>query len=442
MAEFLKKLIWPAVIVLFVVGVYVVAGSKAIPVETAEVRRGPIEEYVTEEARTQLHVERIVTADIAGTLRRVKLEEGDDVAAGQVITTLEDTELRLSLELMRDTMAEVEARLSGVDVPLPKESEIQAAEEEHQRAVEEVHVHAGQLKAAEADLEFAKSEFRRIKGLFDSGSTTDRQFEQARRDLAVAQAALDAQKQRLSAAETAVTIALLRKQVLLDSMKDTEHLRKVYGAQIEQTRKRMDLIAHDISKATIQSPIGGVVLEKYLDSEQYVQPGTPIVKVGDMESIEIRADILSDEIGRIRPGQKVVLVGRAIRNPNATGRVKKVYPSGFTKISSLGVRQQRVAVLVDFDNSELGLAPGYELDVKIVVDSKDDAVLVPSGAVFATADGAAVFAVRKGKAKHQPIRTGLKGGDMYEAVEGLQPGDVVILRPPTDLEDGRRVTAE
>ena len=136
-----------------------------------------------------------------------------------------------------------------------------------------------------------------------------------------------------------------------------------------------------------------------------------------------------------------VLVGKPLQKSNARGSVKKIYPSGFTKMSSLGVLQQRVPVLVDFDNSKLGLRPGYELDVKIVVAAKDDALLLPSEAVFAKAEGPAVFVVENGRAQLRTITTGLKGDDDYEVTDGLEPGDAVILRPPSDIGPGARVAS-
>lgn len=439
MKRILLKLGWPILIAAAIVCLYVYAKTRPVQVETAVVQRGRIEEYVTEEAQTQLHTERVVTAQATGVVPRIALEEGDPVRAGQELTAIEDTDLTLSLEAARAWLKEIEGRLAGADVPLPKQSEVEAAAEEHRRTLQQVEILGEQRKAAEADLQYAEKEFGRVKELLESGSATDRQHDLAQRDLLASDATLAALDRRLSAARTTVKIAALRKQVLLDAMEDTAHLHQVYGAQEEHARKMMELISRQISKTPVTSPIDGVILEKYLDSEQHVQPGTPLVKVGDMESIEIRADILSDEIGRVKLGQEVILVGRAIGSLNAQGRIKKMYPSGFTKISSLGVRQQRVPVLVEFDNAELNLQPGYELDVKIVVAARDDAVLLPGEAVFATADGTAVFVVQKGKARLRPVSTGLKGDDYYEVTEGLEPGEVVILRPPTDLEEGQRV---
>jgi HlyD family secretion protein len=236
-----------------------------------------------------------------------------------------------------------------------------------------------------------------------------------------------------------VQAAELQVDVLRESMDDTEHLHKVYGARIEQTRREIDLLDRQIARSAIESPVDGIIVEKHVDSERYMQSGAPLITIGVPGSIEIRADILSDEIRRVQVGALVHLTGPALEGLEADGRVKKIYPAGFEKVSSLGVRQQRVPVLVEFDNSQLGLRPGTELDVQIVVDRAEGVLVVPSSAVIAMADGQGVFVVRQDRARQQAIQVGLAGQEMYQVEDGLTEGDRVILRPPTDLEDGARV---
>jgi len=437
MKKILTRLVWVLLVVALIVTAYFYETLKPLAVDVAAVERARIEETVTEEAETQLHTERLIAADLAGTLTRIELEEGDPVSEGQVIASIEDTELQLTLGELRDQFEEIEARLAGVDVPLPKEPEIAAARKEKERAELTVEQFLKEKDIAEADLRLARSEFQRIEGLYEQSSASEQRLDTARRDLEVAEAGVGAVERRLAVTRAAVEVAALQVQVLMDSLNDTAHLRRVYEAQRRRIQKSIELLLHE---ARIKSPIDGVVLEKYLDSEQFVQPGTPLLKIGDMDSIEIRADILSEEIGRVQVGQKVHLVGRAVRNPGAAGTVRKIYPSGFEKISSLGVREQRVTVLIDFDNSPLNLQPGYELDVKIVVDARDDALKVPGEAVIARADGMAAFVVEEGKARLRELEIGLTGDDYYEVTSGLQEGDTVILRPPNDLEKGRRVS--
>ncbi len=443
LTQLISRYRWPLGIAAAALLLYLIARSRPLPVETAAVERGPIEEYVSEEAETQLDVERVLAADRAGTMRRIALEVGDRVEKGQVVASIEDTELELTLGGLRDQLQEIEAQLQGVDVPLPKPSEIEAAEKERLRAEKLVEQLEQEKKAAEAEVRYAEAELRRMQELYRKSSASDRQLDEARLRRDVAAASLQALERQLAAARTGVELAALRKQTLLDSMDDTAHLHKVYAAQRERIRKQLELVGYH---SHVVSPIEGVVLEKHLNSRQFVQPGTRLLKVGDMSSIEIRADVLSDEVQRVKVGQKVLLVGDAIPpragNSPPVGTVKKVYPSGFTKISALGVRQQRVTVLIQSGNSALGLGPGYELDVKIAVAQKEDAVLVPSDAVFATPTGSAVFVVEGGRAHLREIKTGLKAETQYEVVEGLEPAEVVVRRPPTDLKEGGRVSAQ
>lgn len=436
----LLKFTWPILIVLVAVAGYTYDRMRPVPVETAAVQRGRIEEVVEEEAVTQLHTERVISPDFAGAARRIELEVGDPVRQGQLITTVEDEDLKIYADMIRASIDEVRARLDGVDVTLPKPSEISAAQKEAENTRGQVAALEQEVKAAEADLEFAQKDYARLSGLEAGGSASVREFQRATRNRDVARAALGAVRSRLSAAGSAAGAAELSVKVLQESLQDTAHLRKVFGAQIEQFNKETALIDRQLAKTRITCPIDGVVLEKYIDSAQHVQQGTPLLKVGAPESIEIRADILSDKIGRVREGQVVHLIGPAIGDGSAAGRVKQVYPSGFTKISSLGVRQQRVTVLIEFDNAELRLKPGAELDVQIVVATRDDALLVPGAAVIATAKGPAVFAAADGRAVLRPIVIGLRGKQSYEITEGLAEGDTVIVRPPTDLEEGRALT--
>ncbi|NLW49760.1 MAG: efflux RND transporter periplasmic adaptor subunit [Candidatus Brocadiaceae bacterium] len=441
MRKTLARFRWPAVVLLLALAWFALRRLQSVEVDVAVVERGPVREVVTEEARTQLRTERIVTADLPGTAHRVRLREGDPVEAGQVLTTIDGTELAILQETLRAQLAEVEARLAGVDVPLPKPSELAAAEQDALRTLHEAEALEREVEGAEADLRFATDEDRRARALFEAGSIPDREYELARRHLATMQAARDSLAARLAAARAGAEVARLRRQVLQESLADTAHLHDVYAAQIAQSRSNIALLAHELGKTDVRSPIAGVLLEKHLDSDRFVQPGTPLATVGDPTSIEIRADILSDDIRRIREGQPVRLLGRAVTDPTASGRVARVFPSGFTKISSLGVRQQRVAVLIEFDNSTLGLKPGSELDVRIVVDTCQDAVTVPADCVFSAAEGMAVFAVEAGRARLRPVALGLKGQETYQVTDGLSPGERVIRRPPTDLSAGRRVKA-
>jgi len=408
-------------------------------VESGVVVRGGIEQYVVEEAKTQLHVVRTVSAPIAGTAQRITLEVGDAVQKGQLITTIEDTELREALGKERARIKEIQGRLEGIDVALPKQSEIEAAQKRAENAAQLARAAQARQQAAQEVCHYLEAQFERARRLYEDGVTSQEAYDTARHEFTLAQKELAWRAADAQAAALQERIAELEKQVLVDSLGDVEHLNKVYGAQIEQIEAELKILEHRIGKTKVLSPLEGVVLEKYLDSTGPVAEGTPLLKVGRMDSIEIRADILSDEIGLVAEGQRVIIEGEALNGGNATGVVKRIYPSGFTKVSALGVRQQRVPVLIDFDNSRLGLRPGVEVDVKIVVASREGVPLVPAAAVFSTASGMAAFRIVEGRAALTPVNIGLTGEDALEVLDGLKVGEVVIIRPPRDIRDGDRV---
>jgi len=442
MKKFPKGLVWIVVAAVVIGGFYWLSSRREVEVEVGEVTRGPVEQYVTEEAETRLHTSRIVSALTSGVAARIELEEGEEVAAGRLITTIEDTQLKAMLQGATAKTAEVKALLEGVDVPLPKAAEIKAAEARAKHAGEQLEVARREEGVAKANFVLADKSLKRAKNLVEKKTIPQEDCDKAQRDFDVARLQVEAGGLHVRAAAAAAEVAALEHNVLLASLDDTKHMHKVYAAQITQAEAELARVATDLERTRVTSPIDGVLLEKYVDAEGYVNAGAQLVLVGDPASIEIESDILSDEVGDVAVGQTVRLVGPAMKGKDAVGKVKQIYPSGFTKVSSLGVRQQRVKVLVEFDNAELALGAGYELDVRIVIDARKDAVLIPAAAVFATHEGMGAFRIREGKAELVAVSTGIQGDDYYEVLSGVEAGDEVIVRPPRDIEPGTRVVRE
>ncbi len=441
MRRLLRTVGWPVALAVAAIVAYLLAKARPVQVEAATVVRGPLEQYITEEATTRLRTTRAVTALTFGIAARIEFEEGDPVKAGQLITTISDTQLAALLERAQAQVREMEGYLEGTSAPLPEKSEIEAAQKRADAAALEAEVARKNKEVAEQNHALALKELQRTEALAEKGVVTEEARDRIATSYEVAQRELAAAQLRLQVAEMQKEVAALQKQVLLESMDDTEYLKKVYGARIEQIGAEIALLQEERVKTEVRSPIDGLVLAKYVDREGYVSPGAELVLVGDMNSIEIESDILSDEIPGVHVGQTVRLEGKAITDPTATGTVRKIYPAGFTKVSALGVRQQRVKVLIEFDNSRLHLGPGYGLDIKIVTEARQDAVLVPAAAVFATAEGMAAFKISNGKAALAPLKIGIRGEDHWEVLDGLEPGDRAILHPPSNLRPGHRVAA-
>ena len=189
----------------------------------------------------------------------------------------------------------------------------------------------------------------------------------------------------------------------------------------------------------LRSPVDGVVLRRLRESEAVVPQGEPLVEVGDPSRIEVVADYLSTDAVRIRPGQRATVErwGGAV----LPATVRRVEPSGFTKVSALGVEEQRVNVIVAVDGDMAqGLGDRYRVDVRVVVASRADVVRVPVGALVRNGDGWAVFAVERGRASWRPIAVGERNEQQAEVRAGLAEGAAVVAFPDRAIADGTRIS--
>ena len=195
------------------------------------------------------------------------------------------------------------------------------------------------------------------------------------------------------------------------------------------------------SPILLRSPVDGVVLRRMRESEAVVAAGEPLLEVGEPEDLEIVADYLSADAVKIRPGDRVLIEEWGGDEP-LEGRVRRVEPSGFMKISALGVEEQRVNIVVDFDDppqARPGLADGYRVELRVVLWEGEDVLQVPTGSLFRAGEGWAVFAVEEGKAVRREIEIGRRSGLAAQVLEGLDEGAQVIVHPSDDMADGVRV---
>jgi HlyD family secretion protein len=195
------------------------------------------------------------------------------------------------------------------------------------------------------------------------------------------------------------------------------------------------------SPISLYSPVDGVVLRRLRESEAVVPAGEPLVEVGEPGDLEIVADYLSADAVKIQPGSRV-LIEEWGGETDLEGVVRRVEPSGFIKISALGVEEQRVNVVVDFvdpPETRRGLADGFRVELKVVLWEGEEVLQVPTGSLFRSGDDWAVFAIDGGRAKLRTVEIGRRGGLVAEIVGGLEEGDRVVLHPGDSLVEGLRV---
>jgi HlyD family secretion protein len=365
-----------------------------VPADFAVVERGHLQVTEDEEGRTRVRDRYVVSAPVPGRMRRIELEPGDPVVARKtVVAQFEPADPAL---LDTRTLAELEARVRAA------ESALGGARADRERI--------------RAELAFAQSEVKRARGLADERVISAREFESIERQLQTHQRALES-------AEFAVTTA--------------QHQLEVARAGLLQTRSGRS------TAIPLYSPVDGVVLRRYQESAAVIPTGQPLIEIGNLEALEIVSDLLSSAAVRVKPDQPV-LIEQWGGDRTLRGRVRRVEPSGFTKISALGVEEQRVNTIIDFDEPRdawRSLGDGFRVEVRIIVWSRDDVLKVQSSSLFRHETKWAVYKVQEGRAVRQIVEIGQRSGLEAEVLSGLTAGEQVIVYPSDAIADGVQVTA-
>ena len=366
---------------------------EAIGVDTATVTRGPLVVTVDAEGRSRVRDRFVVSAPVGGRVLRIDLEPGDRVERGDIVARVDaGAAPLLDVRSRSEAEAAVEAARAAVG----------AARAERERASAAL-AHAGQ--------ELERSRRMTAAGALAAQDRDARQAEEriARETLAVASYALDA-----AAAE------LLRAEARL-----------------------VPRAAASRSAVAVRAPAAGVILRRLHESEAVVPAGSSLVEIGEPARIEIVSDLLSADATRVKAGARA-LVDQGAGTAPLEAVVRRIEPSGFTKVSALGVEEQRVNVILDLVESgedDVVLGDAYRVDVRIVVWEADDVVQVPTSALVRHDARWAVYEVRDGRARLTPVEIGRQTGRDAEVAAGLREGTTVVAHPPDSLADGARVTA-
>jgi HlyD family secretion protein len=357
-----------------------------VDVETAVAARTTLEVVVDEDGRTRAVDRYIVTAPVAGHVERIDVREGTRVERGEVL-----------------------ARIQPLPLDAPTETSLRAA----LAAAAARHEAAGAAQQqAQAARDQAARELERRRSLVEQGALSAEMLEQFA-------LALRLRDQELRAAEQAVHAAAA----------DVEAARAVLLAGRAGTTTAASL--------AVRAPADGALLRVPERSARVVAAGTPLAEVGDPDALEVIIDVLTTEAVRIRPGMRATVRNWGGEPIGAT--VRLVEPSAFTRVSALGVEEQRVNVVLDLDHRPAQLGDGYRVEAGIIVWSAEDVLTVPASALFRTGQGWAVFVVEDGRARLRHVRIGERSGARSQVLEGIEPGDVVVLFPSDELADGQRV---
>jgi HlyD family secretion protein len=366
---------------------------RAVPADLAPVTRGPLRVTVDEEGEPRVRERFVVSAPVPGQVLRIELEPGDPVKKGQAVATVQP-----ALPALLDARARAEA---------------QAALESARAGVGQAQA---QQKRAEPAAALAASELERSRDLFSRGIVPQQVLDAREAD---ARATREAQR----AAEFAVASA--------------EH-------QLEMARARLVQTSGGATAGrlvVLRSPIDGVVFKRLRESESVVAAGEPLLEVGDPQRLEIVSDLLSTDAVRVRPGA-AVLIEQWGGESTLRGRVRLVEPSGFMKVSALGVEEQRVNVVVDLEDpveARKALGDGYRVEARIVIWEGRDVLKVPISSLVRQGDAWAAFAAESGRARLRKVEVGERNTVEAQVLSGLEAGQQVVVHPSDTLADGKRI---
>lgn len=379
-----------ALVALIVIGLW----PKPQPVETAVVTRGSLRVTVDEEGMTRVKNRYTISSPVGGLLRRIDWKPGAVVEAGKTVIAILDT--REGDLLDTRSRAQAEARVQAAAAVLDQT--------------------AAQQQSAEAAATLARTEYERIQKLHAAGSVSQQQFDAA-----------ELNRTRTAQDERAAGFA-----------------RQVAQFELQQAQAVLQRNASgDVTSEplVITSPISGRILKVFQESERVVPAAFPLVEVGDATDLEARIEVLSRDAVGIRAGAAVELLKWGGDHP-LRGHVRVVEPAAFTKISALGVEEQRVYVVVDLDDPPTAhptLGDSYRVEARIVSWESADVLKVPSGALFQRGDTWQTYVLAGGRAHLQTVEPGPSNGLETAIVSGLSAGDEVIVYPGDRIADGVRV---
>lgn len=420
---------------------------RALEVEYGEPETRTVKAFIAEDAETQLADLHVIDMPVSGKLESLPWEVGDVVQQGDVLARVESAAIRDQIRGVEALIDQAQAQITGVDVQKPKPEALEAARVQVQEAQDAVEM-AGKARAvAGIQLEEAQRQFARLESLHERGVVSQRDFDEARATRESLQQDLARTQVAEERARKGLEIAKLNAEILEDSVDDNEFMRDAYEAQVDNLETQRETLQRELEKTVITAPVTGPVLIKMVEEGRSLMAGTPILQIGDLASSEIIVDVLSEEVVRVEVGDTVEIEGKALGEEMVEGTVKRIYPAAFKRISALGIEQQRVRVLVDYDSETVNLRPGTSLDVRIVTDLREDAVAVPERSLFQVDGQWHVFRVRGGAvgplrwevARLERVEVSVKNDTWAAIDEGLSADAVIVAEPLNTLDDGMRV---
>ncbi|MCR4436729.1 MAG: efflux RND transporter periplasmic adaptor subunit [Clostridiales bacterium] len=382
--------------------------SRGVEAETAVAAKRDVVQYLEDTASVRSLDSQAIYIEGTGKVVGINVDVGDAVKQGDVLLSLDKTDLTLQLKDAEARVDAAKAQLKGTEI-INYANKIEMAKS----AVEQAGI----------ALDSAKRNLDNAKALYSTNAISKDELARAEDAYKMAAAALNSANLELEETKRGAP----------------ESVKQGYSAQLEQAVVLRDTIVRNLEKQEIRAPMDGVVLERLVEKNAYVTPGTKAFELGDTSKLELEANILADDAVRVGVGCDVEIRGKVVGDGMLKGKVKKVAPAAKDMMSTLGVNQKRVPVTIEVTGDPGVLKPGYNVDIKIIIDVKKGVLSVPDSAVFDYKGSDHVFIVQNGKTVLRPVKKGIEGNGLIEILEGLKEGDLVLTKPDNSTKEGMKI---
>jgi HlyD family secretion protein len=410
-----------------------------IPVDTATVEQGELQVTVNAEGKTRIRDRFTIAAPINGYLDRLRWDEGDWIQAGTVVARIDPIAKSSEVNAALSQIAEWRAQRAGVATQRPKAASLEQAQLRIQSAQESQRQATAKVAQAQAMLNQAKRDRQRAQELAQAGAISRQNSETAELTETTRAKELETAilTEKTAAAEVDVAKAAL--SILQQQITDPDYLLKVYDARIASVEASLQKLKDEAGRTYVRSPVSGRILRIHQKSSQFTTAGTPLLELGNPKQLELIIDVLSTDAERIRTGDSIYIV-LGIDTKSLQAKVKRIEPSAFTKVSALGVEEQRVNVIGEFIDPPTSLGDAYRVETRTVVWQTARTLKVPLSALFRCEQQWCVFGVRAGKAVQHRVEIGQRSDRAAQIKRGLAKGESVILHPTEQITEGTWVT--
>ena len=429
-------------------GSYFFLSGAPLPVDVTVAETGEIKAFIEERAKTSLPRIYRIAMPLDGRILPITVSEDQTVAKGQVVATMDTSDLAAEISKAKYRVEQFAKKIiEQADNRLEDNSLMQF--DEFLKSMDlTVEAASKQQEASKAKWQFSRDEFDRKYALYQKKALSESELNES--DLFRKESEIDYQKdiltwRSLQAVQSAMQIGKIS---ILKYKEKKELSEAVLQEERKEALSQLEQLLRDRKRATMRSPINGTILTKNYSNERTLPAGEILLEIGRLENLEVEADVLSQYVGNIQIGSLVDIEGPAIGTQPVQGKVKRIYPKGFTKISSLGVEQQRVKVIISFNqdiwkqlkqqNRDLGT--DFRVRVKIYTEIKKDAIKVSRAALFRNGSGDwQAFLVRNNKTVLVDVEPGVMNDFDAEIRSGVKAGDQLIIAPSMNLTPGQYV---